>query len=298
MLKFWGEKIASLTPSVGSVGYVRRLEKFERPISRITQALQTHSYREQARESHDAHVASQATARTTLPAELSHSTAAGYTLAGPLPGSAGAGAGPAAGGRRLVVLRDEKHQQKDDFWWTKGQQAAIRVKDELTDSLRQRYGRWQWGVSRAGRSRVPLRAYPWTTNLREAGAWLNTEMEGAPWHPLPHRFPCRSACWTSPRTGLTLWRAVSARRPKRFTLRRAVSPRQPKRSTMRLTHGAANIVVRIPAENSQGRPRRIGHMAWPIRLTAGSKGGGDADCQPYLVAPRHQVPGVGVGGCN
>ena len=76
LLKFWGDKIASVAPSVGRVGYMRRLEKLQTPINRIMQALQTHSYREQAREAHVARVASQATTRTTPPAEHSLSTAA------------------------------------------------------------------------------------------------------------------------------------------------------------------------------------------------------------------------------
>ena len=102
--KFRGDKIASVILSVGRVGYTSRLEKIETPISRIVQALHTHSYREQAPEAHVARVASQATARTTPPTEPLLPTAASHTLAGPPPGTAGEGTGSAAGGRRLLVF--------------------------------------------------------------------------------------------------------------------------------------------------------------------------------------------------
>ena len=111
LLKFWGDKIASVAPTVGRVGYVRRLEKIETPVSRIMQALQTHSCRGRGRKAHLARVAPQTTARTTPRAELSPSTAAGHTLAEPLPGTAGVTTGSAAWGQRLVVLRHEKRPQ-------------------------------------------------------------------------------------------------------------------------------------------------------------------------------------------
>ena len=68
LLKFWGEKIASVAPSVGRAGNKGRLEKIETPISRVMRALRTRSFRGHARDAHVARVASQATARTTPPA--------------------------------------------------------------------------------------------------------------------------------------------------------------------------------------------------------------------------------------